>query len=247
VGCAAWHGPRLRDVLKQAGVKPEAVEIWFDGADRTLAPDGAGYRKSLPIDKALADETLVATSMNEGPLPLLNGYPARLVVPGWVGEYWIKHLTRIVVSTQPLTNSWMQSDARLPSGTGPFASQNTAASVPVTELMPYALIASPVHGDEVERSGFAVRGAAWDRGSGILRVDVSLDGGQSWQSALLDREIGRYGFRTFRLETGFLQRGPTELVVRAISNKREAQPDSYQPKLGGYLNNVPQRLTVAVV
>jgi hypothetical protein len=141
----------------------------------------------------------------------------------------------------------MRSDARLPSGTGPFASQNNAASAPVTELAPYALIATPVDGEEVERSGFTVRGAAWDQGSGILRVDVSLDGGQNWQSALLDRETGLYGFRTFRLETGFLSRGPAELRARAIGNNRETQPDAWRANPGGYLNNVPQRLTVTAV
>ena len=109
------------------------------------------------------------------------------------------------------------------------------------------MIASPIGGEQVDRSGFTVHGVAWDNGSGIERVDVSLDGGNSWQGALLDRELGIFAFRTFSLDTGPLPRGATELRVRATNNGKQTQPDVWKANPAGYHNNVPQRLTVTVV
>jgi sulfite dehydrogenase len=250
MGCAAWHGPRLREVLKSAGVKPEAVEIWLRGMDEPILPTTPPFHKSLPLAKALADETIVATSMNGGPLPLLNGFPVRLVVPGWTSTYWMKHLSNITISSKPLDNFWMTKAYRVPSGmfpvSDPFATQNNAQTWPITAIVVNSLIASPISGEQVDRSGFTIRGVAWDRGSGISRVDVSLDGGKNWQGALLDRELGRFAFRTFALNSGPLPRGTTELRVRATSNDKETQPDEWKVNAAGYHNNAPQRLTVTV-
>ena len=251
MGCATWHGPRLRDVLAKAGVKPDAVEIWFEGADTATLPNTPAFHKSLPLAKAIANETIVATTMNGGPLPLLNGYPVRLVVPGWTGTYWMKHLTRITISRVPLENFWMKTAYRVPAGLfpfgSPFPSQDRAANVPVTDIAVNSLISWPIDGDEVERSGFKARGLAWDNGRGIRRVDVSLDDGKNWQSALLDRELGPYAFRTWSLDTGPLPRGTVSLRVRAINNGRDAQPDTYVTNPSGYHNNSPHRSTVKVV
>lgn len=251
MGCATWHGPRLRDVLARAGVKPGAVEIWLAGADGPVLDATPSFHKSLPLAKALADETIVATTMNGSPLPLLNGFPARVIVPGWTATYWMKHLTKITISTKPIDNFWMKKAYRVPASLFPvempFPTQEDSATWPITDIVVNSLIASPVDGEQVERSGFTVRGIAWDNGAGILRVDVSTDGGTTWQSALLDREIGRYAFRTWRLETGPLPRGTAVLRVRATSNSKEKQPDAMRTNPSGYHNNVPQKLTVTVV
>lgn len=251
MGCASWHGPRLRDVLTRAGIKGEAVEIWFNGADHPVLDATPRFHKSLPLSKALADETIVATSMNGSPLPLWNGFPVRLVVPGWTSTYWMKHLTNITVSSKPIDNFWMKKAYRVPAGmfpvSKPFPTQDDAATWPITEITVNSLIAAPISGEEVERSGFTVRGVAWDRGHGILRVEISLDSGNTWQDALLDRDLSPYAFRAFRLDTGPLPRGPAELRVRATSNSREVQPDVWKANPAGYHNNVPQRLTVKVV
>ena len=250
MGCATWHGPRLRDVLARAGVKPEAVEIWFDGADQPALPGTPEFRKSLPLSKAMADETLVATAMNGGPLPLWNGFPARLVVPGWTSTYWTKHLNRITISAKPTDNFWMKKAYRVPAGVypvdNPFPTQDDATTWPITDITVNSVIATPLHGETVERSGFTVRGVAWDRGNGIRNVEVSLDGGNTWQNTYLDRELSRYAFRSFRLESGPLPRGTAEIRVRAISNSRETQPDVWRPNPSGYHFHVPQRLTVTV-
>jgi sulfite dehydrogenase (cytochrome) subunit A len=250
MGCAAWSGPRLSDVLKAARVKPEAVEIWFSGADVPPLAATPQFRKSLPMEKAMDDNTIVAIAMNDAPLPLLNGYPARLVVPGWVGTYWMKHLNTIEISTTPLTSFWMKNAYRVPAGMFPvnlpFRSQAAETTVPITEMVVNSIIADPVEGGEGERSGFRIQGVAWDRGSGIKRVEVSLDGGETWRDALLDRPLGPYAFRRFSLQTGFLSRGRYQLVSRATSNADERQSETLKPNPGGYHNNVPRVITVTV-
>jgi DMSO/TMAO reductase YedYZ molybdopterin-dependent catalytic subunit len=250
MGCATWHGPRLRDVLQLAGVKAAAVEVWLGGIDEPVLPTTPAFHKSLPLAKALADETIIATTMNGGPLPLLNGFPARLIVPGWTSTYWMKHLSSITISEKPIDNFWMTKAYRVPAGmfpvADPFVTQNNASTWPITDIVVNSLIASPIAGEQVERAGFTVRGVAWDSGNGIQRVDVSLDGGNNWQGALLDRELGRFAFRTFSLNTGPLPRGTVELRVRATSTARETQSDAWKVNPAGYHNNVPQRLTVTV-
>jgi len=250
MGCAVWRGPVLRDVLKPAGVRTNALEVWLSGADKPVLPGTPPFRISCPIDKALDADTIVAIAMNSAPLPLLNGYPARLVVPGWVGTYWMKHLTHIEVSSTPLKNFWMQTAYRVPAGMfpveRPFQSQATEKTVPITELVVNSLIADPLEGNEVDRTGFNIRGVAWDHGSGINRVEVSLDAGRTWQDALLDRPLGPYAYRRFILETGFIQPGTYRLMSRATSHAGERQAERLKANPGGYQNNVPRPISVVV-
>jgi sulfite dehydrogenase (cytochrome) subunit A len=251
MGAAVWRGPALRDVLKSAGVKDEAVEVWLGGADKPVMDGTPPFRKSIPVDKAMDANTIVAIGMNNAPLPLLNGYPARLVVPGWVGTYWMKHLTTIEVSTTPLTNFWMKSAYRMPAGMfpvdHPFRSQETAATVPITELVVNSLIADPLEGHEVDRTGFTISGVAWDRGNGINRVEVSLDGGRSWREALLGQPLGPYAYRRFTVQTDLTPPGPALLMCRAMSNTGEKQVDRLKANPGGYHNNLPRPIPVVVV
>jgi sulfite dehydrogenase (cytochrome) subunit A len=250
MGCAVWRGPRLRDVLKAAGVKQEALEVWVNGADKPVLDGTPPFHKSIPMDKALDGDTIVAIAMNNAPLPLLNGYPARLVVPGWTGTYWMKHLTNIEVSSSPLKNFWMQTAYRVPAGMfpvdRPFKSQATATTVPITELVVNSIIADPLEGDQVDRAGFNIRGIAWDRGSGINRVEVSLDGGRNWQDALLDRPLGPYAYRRFSLQTDFMRPGTYQLMSRATSHTGERQAERFKVNPGGYHNNVPRPISVVV-
>ena len=189
--------------------------------------------------------------MNNAPLPLLNGYPARLVVPGWVGTYWMKHLTGIQVSKTPLANFWMKAAYRVPAGLfpveHPFQSQATETTLPITEMVVNSLIADPLEGNEVDRSGFTIRGIAWDRGSGINRVEVSLDSGATWRDALLDRPLGPYAYRRFSVETGPMRPGTYPLMSRATSNSGEKQVERLKPNPGGYHNNLPRPVPVVVV
>jgi DMSO/TMAO reductase YedYZ molybdopterin-dependent catalytic subunit len=251
MGCAEWRGPRLTEVLKAARIKPGAVEIQVGGADTPPLPGTPAFRKSIPLAKAMDEDTIIALAMNGAPLPLLNGYPARLIVPGWTGTYWMKHLNSIEISATPLANFWMKTAYRVPAGLfpvqQPFASQASETSAPITEMVVNSIIADPVEGGEVERSGFRVRGVAWDRGTGINRVEVSLDGGKNWQDALLDRPLGRYAYRRFSVDTGFMRRGQYRLVSRATSNAGERQSDVLKANPGGYHNNVPRGISVTVI
>jgi sulfite dehydrogenase len=227
MGCAVWRGPALRDVLNAAGVKPTALEVWLGGADKPVLDGTPPFRKSIPVGKSLDGDTIVAIAMNNAPLPLLNGYPARLVVPGWVGTYWMKHLTTIEVSSTPLTNFWMKAAYRLPAGVfpveRPFRSQDAETTVPITEVVVNSLIADPLEGDE-----------------------VALDGGHSWQDALLDRPLGRYAYRRFSLQTGPTRPGTYRLMCRATSHTGERQAERLKANPGGYHNNVPRPISVVV-
>ena len=130
MGNALWGGVRLRDVLNRAGVNADALEVVFDGADQQLLPGTPDFVKSLPVDRALDEHTLIAFEMNGEPLPHWNGAPARLVVAGWTATYWVKHLTSIRVEPKAFDGFWMKSAYRIPTGAFPgarFASQENAA------------------------------------------------------------------------------------------------------------------------
>ncbi len=250
MGNAVWRGVRLKDVLAKAGVKPGAIEVWFGGADGPVMPATPAFRKSLPVALAQRDDVIIATTMNGQPLPHLNGFPARLIVPGWTGTYWIKHLNSIEISTKPLPNFWTQKAYRVPAGLFPvdlpFTSQLDANTWPITEIVVNAVIAAPLDGSKATRSGFTVRGVAWDRGHGIKTVEVSFDGGKTWQPAALGKDLGKYAFREFSLASGTLPLGPCVVSARAVANNGETQAVTLVKNPAGYHHNVPQTLTVTV-
>jgi DMSO/TMAO reductase YedYZ molybdopterin-dependent catalytic subunit len=250
MGCATWRGPRLRDVLAKAGVKSGAVEVWLDGADGPVLPTTPDFHKSLPMAKAMADEVIIATAMNTGPLPHLNGYPARVVVPGWTATYWMKHVTSIQLSSKPLDSFWMQKAYRVPANMfpvdRPFATQDNATTWPITEMVVNSLVADPIDGTHQAANGFTVQGVAWDRGHGIKQVEVSLDGGQTWKPADLGKDLGRFAFRPFSFKTGKLAPGKYVVSSRATNNAGETQAEKLKFNPAGYQNNVPQRVTVTV-
>jgi DMSO/TMAO reductase YedYZ molybdopterin-dependent catalytic subunit len=134
MGNALWRGVRLRDVLQRAGVAPDALEVVFDGADSPILPATPDFLKSLPLERALDENTLIAFEMNGQPLPHWNGAPARLIVPGWVGTYWVKHLTEIRIEPKAFDGFWMKAAYRVPTGAFPgsrFSSQENAETTPV--------------------------------------------------------------------------------------------------------------------
>jgi sulfite dehydrogenase len=250
MGNAVWRGVRLKDVLAKAGVKADALEVWLGGSDGPVMPATPAFRKSLPVALAQSDDVLIATTMNGQPLPHLNGYPARLIVPGWTGTYWIKHLNAIEVSAKPLPNYWIQKAYRVPAGMFPvdlpFTSQQDNTTWPVTEMVVNSVIAAPIDGANVNRSGFTVRGVAWDRGHGIKTVEVSFDGGKAWKPAELGKDLGKYAFRAFSLASGALPPGPSVVAARAVSNTGETQATTLLRNPAGYHHNIPQTMTVTV-
>src|ERR1700730_9118910 len=251
MGNALWRGVRLRDVLHRAGVAPDALEVVFDGADSPLLPATPDFLKSLPVELALDENTLIALEMNGQPLPHWNGAPARLIVPGWVGTYWVKHLTAIRIEPKAFDGFWMKPAYRVPTGAFPgsrFTSQETAETTPVTELMVNSLITS--HGSGARRrrgEPVELAGKAWDSGAGIEGVEVSADRGQSWRDATLQRDLGRFAWREFRFALDTSKAGPLQMAVRAGSRSGAKQPDKLTPNPSGYHDNIVQTVSLEVV
>jgi sulfite dehydrogenase (cytochrome) subunit A len=250
MGNALWTGVRLRDVLHQAGVAADALEVVFNGADTAPLPATPDFIKSLPIDRALDESTLIAFEMNGQPLPHWNGAPARLIVPGWTGTYWMKHLTDIRIQPTAFDGYWMKSAYRIPTGAFPtarFVSQETPENTPITEMLVNSLITSPTPAARLKRGEPAqVGGKAWDNGSGIAVVEVSVDGRQSWREATLGRDLGRFAWREFQLPLDTSRGGSLEIAVRARSRNGTTQPEALTFSAAGYHDNRVQTVRVEV-
>ena len=250
IGNALWTGVRLRDVLHQAGVAAGALEVVFNGADSPVLPGTPDFVKSLPIDRALDESTLIAFEMNGAPLPHWNGAPARLVVPGWTGTYWMKHLTDIRIEPKAFDGYWMKSAYRLPTGAFPgvrFLTQETPETTPITEMLVNSLIVSPLSGARLRRGQRAeLSGKAWDNGAGIAAVEVSFDGRRSWREAALGKDLGRFAWREFRLALDTSTPGSLGIAVRARSRNGARQPDTLTVNPSGYHDNIVQTVSLEV-
>jgi DMSO/TMAO reductase YedYZ molybdopterin-dependent catalytic subunit len=243
MGCARWKGARLKDVLDKVGLKKEAIEIAFDGADSGITDKTPDFVKSIPVWKAVEDTTLIAYEMNEVPLPHWNGFPARLVVPGWTGTYWMKHLTSISARTRPEGSFWMHAAYRVPLGKFPvvarFTSQETAANTPITEMVVNSVITAPEQGAQIKAGATVqVSGIAWDGGYGISTVEISIDDGKTWSAATLGEDLGRYAFRTFSFKFPAKGKGKHTVAARAFNKIGQSQTTELIPNPAGYHHNV---------
>jgi DMSO/TMAO reductase YedYZ molybdopterin-dependent catalytic subunit len=251
MGNATWRGVRLKDVLARAGVKGNALEAVFDGADHGAIDKTPDFIKSLPMDMALDENTLIAFEMNGQPLPHWNGFPARLVVPGWTGTYWVKQLTSVKLQPQAEKGFWMNPAYRLPRGrfkTPSFKSQLTEANEPITAMVVNSLVTSLKSGQQIARGKpIDVRGVAWDGGAGIAKVEVSTDTGASWQAARLGKDLGRFSFREFSLSAPTREPGSRVVMARATSGSGETQVEQLIHNPAGYHHNVVQRIYLEVV
>jgi sulfite dehydrogenase (cytochrome) subunit A len=250
MGNAVWRGVRLKDVLAKAGVKSDAVEIVMDGADRPPLDKTPDFVKSLPLDVAMRDETLIAFEMNGKPLPHWNGFPARMIVPGWTGTYWVKQLVSVKIVSQPEKNFWMSAAYRLPRGrfkTPTFQSQLYAPNEPITTMVVNSLITSLKNGQQLRRGKpIEVKGIAFDGGSGIDKVEISTDG-SAWQPATLGKDLGRFSFREFSMTLPGRDGGALVVMARATARSGETQVEQLIHNPAGYHHNVIQRLFLEVV
>jgi DMSO/TMAO reductase YedYZ molybdopterin-dependent catalytic subunit len=252
MGNARWKGARLKDILARAGLKKEAVEVAFDGADRPPLEATPDFVKSIPAWKALDESTLVAYEMNGAPLPHWNGFPARIVVPGWTATYWMKQVVSIRALTQPLNSFWMNTAYRIPKGKFPvidrFVSQESETSTPITEMVVNSLITNLADGQRLPSSApVVVRGLAWDGGYGIRRVEVSIDDGRSWESAQLGEDLGRFSFRPWQFAFKPRARGRQSVMARATNAQGATQTFELIFNGPGYHNNVVHRVTIELV
>jgi sulfite dehydrogenase len=247
MGCARWKGAKLKDILDKAGIKKEAIEVAFDGADGPSVQGTPDFIKSIPVWKAIEESTIVAYEMNGQPLPHFNGFPARLVVPGWTGTYWIKHLTKIDALTKPQGGFWMNPAYRIPLGKFPirdrFVTQETAVNTPITEIVVNSLVTSHREGDKVKAGKVTVSGLAWDGGYGISSVQVSTDGGKIWSAAKLGQDLGRFAFRPWSFDIT-AKKGQNSVMVNATNVIGQSQTAALIFNPAGYHNNVIQNLTL---
>ena len=251
MGCARWKGARLKDVLDKIGVKKEAIEVVFNGADKGAVDKTPDFIKSIPVWKAVEDTTLIAYEMNGQPLPHFHGFPARLIVPGWTGTYWMKHLTSINAVTKPESGFWMNPAYRLPLGKFPlvarFTTQETATNTPITEMVVNSIISSHDDGASVQaNSPVNVGGIAWDGGYGIRVVEVSTDNGETWLPAKLGEDLGRYAFRTWSFIVVPKAKGKQGVMVRASNAIGQTQTATLIHNPAGYHHNVMHSVTLNV-
>ena len=244
MGNAVWSGVRLKDVLEDAGLTASALEVVGDGADAPTLT-GPDFVKSLPMWKALDPDTLIAFEMNGEPLPGWNGAPARLVAPGWTATYWIKALAELSVTDKPFDGFWMKTAYRVPKGmfgASGFESQDTEQNSPITAIKVNSLVVDPAPGAVLERGKrVEVLGIAWDGGSGIRNVEVSLDGGRTWRDAKLQRDLGRYSWRQWRHAIKPEQAGAMTVMARAHARDGSTQSETLVHNPAGYHHNVVQK------
>ncbi len=246
MGNALWTGVRLRELLDAAGVNNGSVQVQFEGLDTGAGPKGFGsnrFMKSLDLTNEALDETVVAYLMNGEPLPMLNGFPVRLVVPGYFATYWTKCVSWIRVLDAPDDNFWMKTAYRIPdTPRGTTTPEDMKAgkvkTIPIERMPVRSFLISPDGGTKIP-AGLAVtlRGMAFSGYGKVVKVEVSEDGGGSWKAAELGEDHGTYSFRGWRSTWTPKVPGKYSIAVRATDEKGNVQPDEPVWNAGGYLWN----------
>jgi sulfite dehydrogenase (cytochrome) subunit A len=249
MGNARWRGVPLKTVLEMAGVQAGAKQVTFNGMDGPASDKTPDFVKALDLDHATDGEVMLAYGMNGEDLPFLNGFPLRLIVPGYYGTYWVKHLNEITVIDSVFDGFWMKSAYRIPDTPNNAVEPGTApkATIPINRFTVRSFITSVGDGAKVAAGQpITLKGIAFDGGTGIKEVAVSTDDGKSWTPAKLGQDLGKYSFREWQLPVT-LTAGPHALMVRATSNGGQTQPMKPLWNPAGYLRNVVEttRVTAA--
>ena len=245
MGNARWVGVPLKDVLARAELKNSAREVTFNGLDIAIF-GGGDFIKSIDVNHAMDGEVMIAYQMNGTDIPMLNGYPVKLIVPGYYGTYWVKHLSEIEVVDKVFEEFWMKPAYRIPDNDCACIEPGTspAATRPIGRFNVRSFITSVTDGARLPAGQqTVVRGIAFDGGQGIREVAFSSDGGQSWREAKLGTDLGRYSFREFSF--GFTpDKGNHDLRVRAWNRSGQSQPMEALWQPAGYMRNVVESVKV---
>ncbi len=248
MGNARWTGVPLKKVLALAGVQPGAKQVTFRGLDRAPLDATPAFVKALDLDHALDGEVMIAWAMNGADIPMLNGYPVKLIVPGYYGTYWIKHLSDIEVVDKVFDGFWMSSAYRVPDNPTHSSEpgETVKATVPISRFNVRSFITSHADGAKISAGRETlVRGIAFDGGSGIREVVFSADDGATWQPARLGDELGRYAFREWKIAFTPPKPGEYALRVRAVNRNGETQPMKPLWNAPGYMRNVVETVRVS--
>jgi sulfite dehydrogenase len=248
MGNAMWKGVRLRDVLEKAGLGKDAKHVRFDGLDRPVADATPDFLKSLSLDNAMADHVLIAYAMNGEPLPFLNGFPLRLVVPGWYATYWVKALNDIEVLNQDDHNFWMDPAYRIPDNACGCLEPGEKATnkIPISTMKVRSFITNIADGATIHAgSQVLAKGIAFDQGYGIDQVLVSSDGGQHWKAAKLGKDYGDFSFRQWETPVSLKPGQHYQLQSLAINRIGESQQLHPKWNPNGYLRNAVETVHVS--
>jgi DMSO/TMAO reductase YedYZ molybdopterin-dependent catalytic subunit len=241
VGTAEWKGVPLRALLEKARIKDGAVEIVLIGADKgeikdpPKSPGEIFFARSLPIEKALTENILLAYEMNGEKLSKEHGFPVRAVVPGWYGMAWVKWLERIVVTEESFTGYFQTADYSYFEKTDELPVQMK----PITEMQVKAEIARPAMHEAIPSgANYQIRGAAWSGEAEIAKVEVSTDGGNKWKEANLLGKARKYVWRMWEYQWQVPEEtGKYTLMARAADQLGNIQPMEHAKERGGYLVN----------
>jgi|KBSMisStaDraftv2_1062788.scaffolds.fasta_scaffold164494_2 DMSO/TMAO reductase YedYZ molybdopterin-dependent catalytic subunit len=245
VSTARFTGPRLRDVLQQAGVKSTGKHVMFRGLDE-VPGKVPPFIRSIPIEKALDSDTLVATHMNGAPLTKHHGFPARALVPGWIGAASCKWLTEIKILDSEFVGNFMSPGYRLPNQpVKPGDSVKPEDTHPVTGLSVKSVISGPLDGASVKPGRVAAHGAAWAGEADIVKVEISLDDGATWSPATLGQEKSKYAWRLWSYSWN-AKRGDYTIKSRATDSQGRVQPSEAVWNPSGYLYNAIDEVKIHV-
>lgn len=242
VSTASWTGTPLRALLERAGLQPDVREILATGADRGTPkdhPSEISFARALPLEKALDPDTLLAFEMNGKPLPPDHGAPLRLVVPAWYGMAGVKWVARIDALTQPFAGYYQRSRYI-------FDYDDGDEPAPVTTMRVKAIVVSPMPGEVVQAGPVTVRGRAWSGDGEIVKVEVALDGGDTWKEATLLDAVSPYAWRAWECSWQAADPGRHVLRVRATDSHGNTQPDVAPWNRHGYGSNAVQATVVYV-
>jgi len=246
VGNARFGGPRLRDVLQKAGVKSTGKHVMFHGQDVVLGKVPP-FTRSIPIEKALDEDTLLATHMNGEPLTENHGFPVRALVPGWVGAASCKWLAEIKVLDKEFEGNFMKPGYRFPNHPGkPGETINPDDTHPLTSLVVKSLIAIP-DGASLAGRSHKLQGTAWAGEADIVRVEISTDGGSTWQPAKLGHEKAKYAWRLWSYHWKAPKSGDYTILSRATDSQGRTQPETAVWNPSGYFYNAYDQVKVHVI
>ena len=252
VGCASWTGVRLKDVLNEVGIKDDAVYIGYHAADQHLSrdPNKEPISRGVPISKAMMDETLLAFKMNGEDIPLVHGYPLRLVCGGWPASTsgkWVNRISvrNIVHDGEKMTGS----SYKVPCNPVAPGEEVKNEDMCIIESMPVkSLITYPKSGAMIPKGKkLNIRGHAWAGELEISRVSYSIDFGATWSQCSLEKPVNRLAWQHFKASISFPKSGYYEVWARATDSNGVSQPmllPGWNPK--GYLNNACHRIAVKI-
>jgi sulfite dehydrogenase len=249
MGNAKWTGVKLKDILEMADAKSNSKFVSFNGLDAPPLPTIPDFVKSLDYKHATDGEVMIAYEMNGKSLPILNGYPLKLVVPGWYATYWVGMLNEIKVYTDTFKGYWMDKAYLIPKG---VANGNEKPDSLATKLVPLnkidirSIFVSP-EPESILTKGTTneIQGVAFDGGAGITKVEISADSGKTWIPTKLDASLGNYSWRRWRYQFKAVSSGSYTFFVRATNGNGDTQP-WHQWNRGGFMRNEIESLSLKV-